>query len=67
MALSPTDYNSKAMSEDFGTICLITSPLADKYLSVPKRPKKPEVPNDVYSRWCGGRGGFDLFVERVHE
>ena len=67
MALSPTDYNSKSMEEDFGTTCLITNPKADRYLSSGVKKEKPSIPDDCYSRWCGGKGGFDLFVERIHE
>lgn len=67
MALSPTDYNSEAMSKDFGTVCLITNPMADTYLRKARKLANSKVPEDSYSRWCGGKGGFDLFVERVHE
>jgi len=67
MAISPTDFNSSIMKEDLGTVCLITNPRSDKYLVKPEKKIKPGIPEDSYSRWCGGAGGFDLFVERVHE
>ena len=51
------------MQQQFGTTVLITDPAADRYLS--KRRNAP--PKDRYSRPCGGRGGFDDFVERWHE
>ena len=31
-----------------------------------KKPTKYEVPEDRYSRPCGGKNGFDDFVERWH-
>ena len=30
-------------------------------------PKEYKLPEDRYSRPCGGKGGFDDFVERWHE
>jgi hypothetical protein len=54
------------MQEDFGTVVLVTSPIADKYLNKAKA-KKYSVPEDRYSRPCGGSGGFDDYVERWHE
>ncbi len=59
MALNQTDYNKKMMQNDFGTVCLITNPKADKYLN---RPKENRL-----SKWCGGKNGFDDFVERYEE
>ena len=44
---------------------LITDPRSDKYLGkVQKHPNDP--PKDRYSKWCGGKNGFDDFVERWH-
>jgi hypothetical protein len=54
------------MQEDFGTVVLVTSPIADKYLQKAKA-KQYSVPEDRYSRPCGGAGGFDDFCERMHE
>ena len=62
MAKSPVDRNSYLMEADFGTKCLITDPAADKYLNRAKEKKAKTVPEDSYSRWCGGSGGSDLFV-----
>lgn len=67
MAIHPTDYNSDYMREAQGTKCLITSPNADRYLDMARKVKVSKVPDDSYSRWCGGKGGFDLYVERIHE
>lgn len=66
MAKSPVDTVPAMMQEDFGTVVLATSPIADKYLQKAK-PKQYSIPEDRYSRPCGGRGGFDDFVERWHE
>lgn len=56
------DYNSAYMEENFGTKCLITNPIADKYL---KKSKKTNniPPKDRLSRPCGGKGGFDDYAE----
>jgi len=51
------------MQQQFGTIVLITDPAADRLLAK----KKNNPPVDRYSRHCGGKGGFDDFVERWHE
>jgi hypothetical protein len=66
MAIYPTDFNSEIMSAEHGTVVLVTSPIADKYLQKAKT-KQYSVPEDRYSRPCGGSGGFDDFVERWHE
>lgn len=59
------DTVSSIMLEDFGTICLITDVKSDRYLSkVKKINNKP--PEDRYSRPCGGKNGFDDYVERWH-
>lgn len=67
MAISPTDKNPAIMQELHGTRCLITDPAADRYLERAKKKAQYTIPQDSYSRWCGGANGFDLFVERVHE
>jgi hypothetical protein len=66
MAKSPVDTVPAMMQEDFGTVVLATSPIADKYLRK-AQPKQYFIPEDRYSRPCGGRGGFDDYVERWHE
>jgi len=63
MANHPVPDNVPEMMEkDFGTSVLITDPRSDKYLSAVK--KYP--PTNRMSRWCGGPGGFDDYVERWH-
>jgi hypothetical protein len=54
------------MQEDFGTRVLVTSPIADQYLEKARK-KQYSIPDDRYSRPCGGKEGFDDFVERWHE
>ena len=53
---------------------LITETDSDRYLDVAakrRRAKKKEelypIPEDRLSRPCGGKNGFDDFVERWHE
>jgi hypothetical protein len=65
MAIHPTDFNSEIMRAEHGTVVLATSPMADMYLTKAKD-KQYNVPDDRYSRWCGGRNGFDDFAERLH-
>jgi len=48
------------MQEDFGTKVLITDRSAEVYL------EKSEKEKDQYSRWCGGKGGWDNYLERWH-
>ena len=60
------DTNPSMMQEDFGTRVLITSPQADVYLRK-SRANRHKPPEDRLSRPCGGKGGFDDFVERWHE
>ena len=66
MANSKVDRDEKQMFVEHGTKCLITDPIADKYLQKAKA-KQYSIPEDRYSRPCGGAGGFDDFVERMHE
>ncbi len=61
MANSPIDRNPKLMQEEFGTKVLITDLAADKYLE-----QSAKHGTERYSKWCGGRGGFDDFAERLH-
>jgi hypothetical protein len=56
------DYDSSQMESDFGTVCLITNPIADKYLNRAKK-QKSSPPKDRLSRPCGGKGGFDDYAE----
>jgi hypothetical protein len=67
MANHPVPDNvPEMMAEDFGTVVLVTSPKADKYLQKARTNKYKEAPEDRYSRPCGGKGGFDDYVERWH-
>jgi hypothetical protein len=62
MANSPNpDYVPQIMENELGTRILITNPKADKYLNIAK--KNP--PANRLSRWCGGKNGFDDYVERM--
>ena len=61
MANSPVDCNSELMQQEFGTKVLITDLAADKYLA-----KSAKHGTERYSRWCGGRGGWDDYAERLH-
>ena len=54
------DRNEQQMFAEYGTKCLITDVIADKYLEQAKK-----VGTERYSRWCGGTGGFDDFCERM--
>lgn len=60
MANSPVDK-----SQDFikSGMTLITDRASDVHL----KKAKYSIPEDRYSRPCGGAGGFDDFVERWHE
>lgn len=66
MAINPNpDRNTKLMMDDFGTVCLITDIKSDFYLDKLKK-RHNDPPKDRYSRPCGGKGGFDDYVERWH-
>jgi hypothetical protein len=49
------------MQEDFGTKVLITDLAADKYLE-----QSAKHGTERYSRWCGGKDGWDDYAERLH-
>jgi len=60
MAVNPNpDRNTQFMKENWGTIRLITDYCPFK--------RKNDPPRDRYSRPCGGKDGFDDYVERWHE
>jgi hypothetical protein len=66
MAINPNpDRNADMMEQQFGTVCLITDLKADYYLKKAKKSLN-QPPQDRYSRPCGGKGGFDDYVERWH-
>jgi hypothetical protein len=52
-------------SDDFikSGMILITDPRSDVLL---ERIDKNSPPKDRNSKWCGGKGGFDDYVERWH-
>lgn len=61
MASQKVDRDTKYMYEKWGTNRLITDygSLSNQKLNIP--------PENRYSRPCGGKGGFDDYVERWHE
>jgi hypothetical protein len=61
MAKSPVDRAPELMQQTTGARVLITDLAADKYL---ERSQKLGV--ERYGQWCGGKGGFDDFAERMH-
>jgi hypothetical protein len=63
MAISPVDQGNEFIESG---MTLITSPASEKYLKMARKAKY-QTPEDRYSRPCGGKGGFDDFVERWHE
>lgn len=68
MGLFPVDKSKEFIDEG---MTLITETDSEKYLKQHKKMKKKEelyaIPEDRYSKPCGGPGGFDDFVERWHE
>lgn len=61
MANLRIDVVPSMMREQFGTSVLITDPRADALLRQSERHG-----TERYSRWCGGKNGFDDFCERAH-
>ena len=49
------------MQEQFGTRVLITDLAADKYLA-----QSSKHGTERYRVWCGGKGGWDDYAERLH-
>ena len=68
MGLYPVDKGNEFLEEGK---TLITEHDSEKYLRQHRRAKKRDelydLPEDRYSRPCGGSGGFDDFVERWTE
>lgn len=63
MANNPIpDHVPSMMERDFGTVVLITDPRADKYLNDSAK-NRNDPPSDRLSRHCGGKDGFDDYVE----
>jgi hypothetical protein len=64
MAIHPNpDRDISHMMKNYGTNCLITDYGSERYL----KKLQYDIPEDRYSRPCGGAGGFDDYVERWHE
>lgn len=63
MANSPVDKVPEIMAQEFGTVCLITDPIADKYLA---RSRKEKTEQKKFTEFCGGKGGWSDFTERWH-
>ena len=57
------DVNEKIMEQETGAVVLITDPKSDIYLKKARK-NRSKPPSDRLSRPCGGRGGFDDYVER---
>jgi hypothetical protein len=66
MGLHPVDKGNEFVENG---MTLITETDSDKYLKLVKKRKDElySIPEDRYSKPCGGSGGFDDFVERWHE
>jgi len=61
MALNPVDRNAPLMQETTGAKVLITDRAADRYLE-----QAAKHGTERYSRWCGGKDGWDDYAERLH-
>ena len=63
MANKPIPDNVPSMmSADFGTSVLITDPRSDALLRK-SRKMKYKTPENRLEKWCGGKNGFDDYVE----
>tara|TARA_B100001939_G_C16869472_1_gene585687 strand:- start:722 stop:943 length:222 start_codon:yes stop_codon:yes gene_type:complete len=73
MSNLPVDRDKNYMREMWGTTKLVTDYDALNEKEVLQEVmhddlnKKYNIPQDRYSRPCGGANGFDDFVERWHE
>ena len=61
MAIQRTETVPSVMEETTGSKFLITDPRADRILS-----ERARHGTERYTKWCGGKGGFDDFAERLH-
>ena len=59
MANSPVDQGPEFVKSG---MTLITDPRSDKYLKMARK-RHCDPPNDRTSKWCGGKNGFDDYVE----
>jgi len=63
MANNPIPDNVPSlMQKDFGTSVLITDPRSDALLRKAHL-NKYGVPENRLEKWCGGKNGFDDYVE----
>jgi len=63
MANNPIPDNIPSMMQnDFGTSVLITDPRSDALMKK-ARMKKYAIPENRLEKWCGGKDGFDDYVE----
>jgi len=63
MANNPVpDHVKEIMEKEHGTSVLITDPRADQYLAKARK-MKYKTPENRLERWCGGKNGFDDYVE----
>jgi hypothetical protein len=63
MANSKVDRDEHQMFAEHGTKCLITDPVADKYLD---RARKEDPTQKKFTEFCGKKNGWDDFTERWH-
>jgi len=63
MAKNPVDLGENFVKSGMR---LVTQPSSDLILDKIKK-QKYDIPEDRYSKPCGGSYGFDDFVERWHE
>lgn len=61
MANSPVDKGKEFIESG---MTLITEYASERYLN---KQKKNDPPSDRMSRHCGGKDGFDDYVERWHK
>ena len=61
MANFRVDVVPEIMAQEFGTVCLITDPAADKYLT---KARKEKADRKKLTEFCGGADGRDD-TERV--
>lgn len=62
MANSPIPDQSEEFRKS--GMVLITDPRSDKYLNRAAA-KSNNPPEDRMKKWCGGKNGFDDYVERL--
>jgi hypothetical protein len=61
MAIQRTETVPNLMKDTTGAQFLITDPRADRILA-----ERERHGSERYSKWCGGKGGWDDYAERLH-